>query len=118
MKQETLEEVAERYAEYNEFLSDRPFEFKRDKVAFICGAKWQKETYNQFTLAMADLKSSREGYLNAKKEYELKQQERMYSEGDLESAWASSEQNMRFAFSSSKYKNIKFKQWFEQFKKK
>lgn len=43
MKKETLEKAAEKYAEYNEFLSDRPFEFNRDKVAFICGAEWQKE---------------------------------------------------------------------------
>jgi hypothetical protein len=42
-KQETLEEAAIKYAEHNEFLSDRTFEFKRDKVAFICGAEWQQE---------------------------------------------------------------------------
>ena len=43
MKQETLEEVAKGYAEANKFLSDRPFEFNRDLVAFINGAKWQQE---------------------------------------------------------------------------
>jgi hypothetical protein len=43
MKQETLEEAAKGYAEANKFLSDRPFEFNRDKVAFINGAKWQQD---------------------------------------------------------------------------
>jgi len=43
MNKETLEEAAEGYAEANKFLSDRPFEFNRDKVAFINGAKWQQE---------------------------------------------------------------------------
>ena len=43
------------------------------------------------------------------------QQER--SEEDTRTAWNSSEQNMRFNFSSSVYKNIAFEQWFEQFKK-
>ena len=45
-------------------------------------------------------------------------QERMYSEEDMQTTWNSSEQNMRFKFSSSVYKNITFKKWFEQFKKK
>ncbi len=44
------------------------------------------------------------------------QQER--NEEDLKSAWDSSEQNMRFTFSSSAYRNISFKQWLEKFKKK
>ena len=44
------------------------------------------------------------------------QQERSYSEEDLECAWNSSNQNMRFQFSSSAYKGITFKQWLEKFK--
>lgn len=44
------------------------------------------------------------------------QQERSYSEEDLECAWNSSDQNMRFQFSSSAYKGITFKQWLEKFK--
>jgi hypothetical protein len=40
----------------------------------------------------------------------------MYNEEDLECAWSSSEQNMRFQFSSSAYKGITFKQWLEKFK--
>ena len=44
------------------------------------------------------------------------QQERSYSLEDLECAWNSSDQNMRFQFSSSAYKAITFKQWLEQFK--
>ena len=43
------------------------------------------------------------------------QQER--SEDDMRTAWNSSEQNMRFNFSSSVYKSITFEQWLEQFKK-
>jgi hypothetical protein len=42
--------------------------------------------------------------------------EQMYTKEDLETAWKSSEQNMRFQFSSSAYKGIMFKQWFNQFK--
>ena len=44
-------------------------------------------------------------------------EERSYSEEDMQTAWNSSEQNMRFQFSSSAYKNITFKQWLEKFKK-
>ena len=44
------------------------------------------------------------------------QQERSYSVEDLECAWNSSDQNMRFQFSSSAYKGITFKQWLEKFK--
>jgi hypothetical protein len=39
-----------------------------------------------------------------------------YSLEDLECAWDSSDQNMRFQFSSSAYKAITFKQWLEKFK--
>ena len=44
-------------------------------------------------------------------------EERIYSEEDMQTAWNSSEQNMRFQFSSSAYKNVTFKQWLEAFKK-
>ena len=43
VKQETLEEAVEKYAEENKFGSDRPFEFNRDKHAFKQGAKWQEQ---------------------------------------------------------------------------
>jgi hypothetical protein len=43
------------------------------------------------------------------------QQERSYSLEDLECAWNSSDQNMRFQFSSSAYKAITFKQWLEKY---
>jgi hypothetical protein len=39
-----------------------------------------------------------------------------YGEKDLETAWCSSEQNMRFTFSSSAYRSITFKKWLESFK--
>ena len=47
---------------------------------------------------------------------EMEKQQQGYSEEDLECAWNSSDQNMRFQFSSSAYKAITFKQWLEKFK--
>jgi len=47
---------------------------------------------------------------------EMERQQQGYSEEDLKCAWDSSEQNMRFQFSSSAYKAITFKQWLEKFK--
>ena len=46
----------------------------------------------------------------------IEKQQQGYSEEDLECAWNSSDQNMRFQFSSSAYKGITFKQWLEKFK--
>jgi hypothetical protein len=45
----------------------------------------------------------------------FKQAKEMEKE-QLECAWNSSDQNMRFQFSSSAYKAITFKQWLENFK--
>jgi hypothetical protein len=42
--------------------------------------------------------------------------EDIYTKDDLETAWKSSEQNMRFQFSSSAYKGILFEHWFISFK--
>ena len=47
---------------------------------------------------------------------EMEKQQQGYNEEDLKCAWDSSEQNMRFQFSSSAYKGITFKQWLEKFK--
>ena len=47
-----------------------------------------------------------------------KQENNKYSEKDMKTTWDSSEQNMRFTFSSSAYRNISFKQWLEKFKNK
>ena len=44
------------------------------------------------------------------------QQAKEMEKEQLECAWNSSDQNMRFQFSSSAYKAITFKQWLEQFK--
>ena len=44
------------------------------------------------------------------------QKELMFTKNDLETAWNSSEQNMRFTFSSSAYKGIIFEQWYNSFK--
>lgn len=35
---EKIEQEAIKYAEFNKFTSDRPFEFNRDKIAFTNGA--------------------------------------------------------------------------------
>ena len=48
---------------------------------------------------------------------EMEKEQRGFSEKDMESAWNSSEQNMRFQFSSSSYKNVKFEKWLEIYKK-
>jgi hypothetical protein len=55
-------------------------------------------------------------YLNGYIDGSRSQAKFMYNEEDLECAWSSSEQNMRFQFSSSAYKGITFKQWLEKFK--
>lgn len=47
--------------------------------------------------------------------YLLALTEQSYSVEDLECAWNSSDQNMRFQFSSSAYKGITFKQWLEKY---
>ena len=41
--------------------------------------------------------------------------QKLYTEKDLQAAWRSSEQNMRFQFSSSAYKNITFDQWLNSY---
>jgi len=50
-------------------------------------------------------------------ELEIYQEEKTHSKEDMRAAWNSSEQNMRFTFSSSFYKNVTFEKWIEQFKK-
>ena len=42
--------------------------------------------------------------------------EPLYSKEDLQTAWASSSQNMHFQFSSSAYRPITFEQWYNSFK--
>jgi hypothetical protein len=80
---ETLEETAEIFVNNRfskQISGDKTYpDIYASKEAIveshILFFKWQQETYNQFILAMDDLKSSRDGYLKAKLEYELKQQE-------------------------------------------
>ena len=43
------------------------------------------------------------------------EEEKRYSEADMHTAWNSSEQNMRFQFGSSAYKNITFERWLLNF---
>jgi hypothetical protein len=97
-KQETLEEAAENHAKIFQF----PFDCDPAET-FIEGAKWQQE-------------QDRNVYLNGYVDGSREQAKLMYNQEDLECAWSSSEQNMRFQFSSSAYKGITFKQWLENFK--
>lgn len=95
--QGTLEEVAERlYPDCSNVLRQMA------KETFIKGAKWQQE-------------QDRNVYLNGYVDGSREQAKLMYSEEDLECAWNSSDQNMRFQFSSSAYKGITFKQWLEKY---
>ena len=111
MKQETIEE----FIESQPYYGTCTYEYKEGIKE---GAKWQQETYNQFTLAIDDLKSSREGYLKAKLEYELKQQNRSYSEEEVKEIILERDRINH----SYKYGYIReltsIKEWFEQFKKK
>lgn len=44
------------------------------------------------------------------------QKQQSYTKEDLQTAWASSSQNMHFQFSSSAYRPITFEQWYNSFK--
>jgi GTPase Era involved in 16S rRNA processing len=48
--------------------------------------------------------------------FELLDEAEEIEKQNLKTAWASSEQNMRFQFSSSAYKGITFEQWYNSFK--
>jgi hypothetical protein len=49
---------------------------------------------------------------------QAKEMEKKQNIEDMQIAWKSSEQNMRFQFSSSHYKNVTFEQWLEAYKEK
>jgi hypothetical protein len=51
-----------------------------------------------------------------KQDIEIVKQAKEMEKHQLECAWYSSNENMRFQFSSSAYKPITFKQWLEIFK--
>ena len=100
MKQETLEEVAKSHAIYELENNYKPTKesFKLAcKRNFIRGAKWQQE---QEKITTDD--AYNEGFENGKHW----QQERMYSEEELEVAFFEGREN-----------NLSFNEWFEQFKK-
>jgi hypothetical protein len=46
---------------------------------------------------------------------EMEKEQQGYTKADMHSAWNSSEQNMRFQFGSSAYKNITFERWLLNF---
>jgi hypothetical protein len=112
-KQETIEEAKKKYVydKYKQSLDD----VVNNAIDF--GAKWQQETYSQFTLAMDDLKSAREGYLKGKEEYRLLQ-ERSYSEEELLELFQKYISTQIPLARLRKILHREFKEWFEQFKKK
>jgi hypothetical protein len=73
---------------------------KNLKTNKMTAVEWLKSEMLKPNLSMIDI-------LEQAKEMEKEQ---------LECAWNSSDQNMRFQFSSSAYKPITFKQWLEIFK--
>lgn len=54
--------------------------------------------------------------IGLKKYNQVVSQAKEMEKEQLECAWNSSDQNMRFQFSSSAYKAVTFKQWLEKFK--
>ena len=70
--------------------------------------EWLEEQYTKQITFL-----HREDFEQAK---ELEKEQQSYSEEDMQTAWNSSEQNMRFQFSSSAYKNVTFEQWLKVFK--
>lgn len=117
-REETLEEAA---AEWTFETNGHKWSNNDDTAgdnygSFIAGAKWQAETYHQFTLSMDSLKSAREGYLKGKEEYILAQK-RSYSEEEVK-------QIANFGFNAGRRFELKavdldftFEKWFEQFSK-
>jgi hypothetical protein len=77
---------------------------------------YKKEIEQAKEMEKQQQEQDRNVYLNAYVDSSRAQAKLMYNEEDLECAWSSSEQNMRFQFSSSAYKGITFKQWLEKFK--
>ena len=112
-KQETIEEAAKSDASKKYGIGYHP----DIENAFIRGVNWQAETYQQFTLAMDDLKSARDGYLKGKEEYRLKE-EKMYSESDIRNAIDfGAELGLNDNIGNSFEWTMKQNKWFEQFKK-
>jgi ribosome biogenesis protein Nip4 len=80
----------------------------------MTAVEWLAEKYNEVNwLRNRDEISSK--YADELREVFFYQAKEMEKE-QLECAWNSSDQNMRFQFSSSAYKAITFKQWLENFK--
>ncbi len=110
MKQETIEEAAER------LYSDKEYpmygEIRRD--GFINGAKWQQEQYTieeqhvGHTIDELDKE-----YIKGFNEGSAYQQEIMYSEEDMKKAFNAGEENV-----NNCYTYMPFEEWFKQFKKK
>lgn len=81
---------------------------KQEKVEDL--EYWKKNAEEDFAKAPISV-------LRYISELEIYQEEKTHSKEDMRAAWNSSEQNMRFTFSSSFYKNVTFEKWIEQFKK-
>lgn len=74
-----------------------------------------KQTAVEFLLENIVITPSKNLVNVIKQSIEMEKQQQGYSVEDLECAWNSSDQNMRFQFSSSAYKGITFKQWLEKY---
>jgi len=88
-------------------MKQTPVEWLEDALFKIHGSSTDMNGTSKFLE-----KEFKELFVQAK---EMEKQQG-YSEEDLKCAWNSSDQNMRFQFSSSAYKAITFKQWLENFK--
>lgn len=79
----------------------------------MTAVEWLYKNLLENPISNQDVEYNEAVFHNAK---EMEKQQQGYNEEDLECAWNSSDQNMRFQFSSSAYKGITFKQWLEKFK--
>jgi hypothetical protein len=113
MKQETLEEAAEKYA--NELPEPYNYGINSDKKkGFIEGAKWQAE---RIGLMEIELNHTKTLLASCEKALENRdnQAERMYSEEDIINALHSVELKDNRNYSKI---YVGMKEWLEQFKKK
>jgi hypothetical protein len=121
MKQETIEETADKYVAKNKMYFDTPYEKAHSRVAFIAGAKWQAERmyseeeldYDKIKEALVEMRKIPMSFVPDKIMYseeevlELckKSRDEGYDENTLERIGANE-------------KIVPFGDWFEQFKKK
>lgn len=89
-------------------------EFNDSAMEMFGGKPKQQTAVEWLELKLLGLISFDSEELRAKYKERVAKAKEMEKE-QLESAWNSSDQNMRFQFSSSAYKAITFKQWLEKY---